>query len=275
MRVKFAVLIFFFYSCTAIAAEFEYQIKAVKYKNLAAKLYLPKSDQKVPVVIAFGGSEGGFSFGDANGEMIAPHGIAVLAVAYFRSEGLPQTLDHIPLEYFVSAIDFLETSDLIDGNRIGVISGSRGSEPAFLVAALDSRIKSVAVAVPSEVAWYGSTTSSSAWTLDGKDIPALSLELEDSAPQVSRFEAALKNTANVRKAMFAFEKINGPILMVSAINDQVWPSYQMGNDIEKYLKEHQFRFPVIHKSYSTGHGFSKDTAPEIKQMFIQHFLHTL
>lgn len=275
MRAKFALLIFILYSCTAIAAEFEYQIKTVKYKNLAAKLYLPKSDQKVPVVIAFGGSEGGFSFGDANGEMIAPHGIAVLAVAYFKSEGLPQTLDHIPLEYFVSAIDFLETSDLIDGNRIGVISGSRGSEPAFLLAALDSRIKSVAVAVPSEVAWYGSTTNSSAWTLGGKDIPALSLELEDSAPQVSRFEAALKNTDNVRKAMFAFEKINGPILMVSAINDQVWPSYQMGNDIENYLKEHQFRFQVIHKSYSTGHGFSKDTAPEIKQMFIEHFLHTL
>jgi len=101
------------------------------------------------------------------------------------------------------------------------------------------------------------------------------LELEDSAPQVSRFEAALKNTDNVRKAMFAFEKINGPILMVSAINDQVWPSYRMGNDIENYLKEHQFRFQVIHKSYSTGHGFSKDTAPEIKQMFIEHFLHTL
>jgi len=73
MRVKFALLIFFFYSCTAIPAEFEYQIKTVKYKNLAAKLYLPKSDQNVPVVIAFGGSEGGFNSGDANGEMIAPH----------------------------------------------------------------------------------------------------------------------------------------------------------------------------------------------------------
>jgi uncharacterized protein len=275
MHIKLILLIFSFYFCTANAADIEYQIKTINYKNLAAKLYLPKSDHKVPVVIAFGGSDGGFNFGDANGAMIAPNGIAVLAVAYFKIEGLPQTLDHIPLEYFVSAIDYLETNLSVDSTRIGVISGSRGSEPAFLLAALDSRIKSVAVAVPSDVAWYGMTTNSSAWTLGGKDIPALSLELDETAPQVSRFEAALKIKGNVQKAMFAFEKINGPILLVSAENDQIWPSYQMGNDIENYLKEHHFRFPVTHKSYPTGHGFSKETAPEIKQLFIDHFLHTL
>ncbi len=275
MKLVLALITLVLYAGSAKAVTYEYQIKTVVFKNLVAKLYLPKIDRKVPVVIAFGGSDGGMHFGDANGEMIAPHGVAVLGLAYFNEAGLPSTLDHIPLEYFVSAIDFLETQSSVDSTKIGVVSGSRGSEAALLLASMDSRIKSVVVTTPSNVAWYGMTTARSAWTLNGKDVPALSLELDEKAPQVSRFEAVLENKANVQKAQFAMEKINGPILLVSAEQDQIWPSTQMSKDIVAYLGKHNFKFPVTHKSYATGHAFSKETAPEIKQLIIDHFVTTL
>lgn len=73
----------------------------------------------------------------------------------------------------------------------------------------------------------------------------------------------------------AFERINGPILMISAENAQVWPSIAMSKRIESYLKEHQFGHSVVHRSYPTGHGFSRENAPEIRQMIVDHFLHTL
>lgn len=257
------------------AATYEYQVRTIVFRNLVAKLYLPEADGKVPVVIAFGGSDGGMQFGDANGEMIAPHGIAVLAVAYFKVEGLPPTFDHIPVEYFVSAVDFLETEPAVDATRIGLVSGSRGSEGAFLLASMDARIKSVVVTTPSKVAWYGMTSTRSAWTLHGKDVPALSLELDQNAPKRSRFEAALQNEDGAMKATFAFEKINGPIFLVSAKNDEIWPSYQMAVDIETYLSNRAFKYSVTHSSYPTGHAFSKETAPEIKQSIIDHFIRTL
>lgn len=257
------------------ASASEYVIKPVSYKGLVANLYLPNGVAKAPVVIAFGGSDGGLHAGDANGELLAPHGVAVLALAYFKADGLPPTLDQIPLEYFIRAIDYLETVTAVDAGRIGVVSGSRGSEAALLLASIDARIKSVVVTTPSNVAWYGKTTPRSAWTYKGKDVPAMSLELAESAPMLSRFEAALKNQDSVRKAMFAVEHINGPLLMVSAEQDQVWPSFRMAQEIQTYLVQHHFTHSVTHSSYPTGHGFSKETAPEIKQSIIDHFVRTL
>jgi dienelactone hydrolase len=277
MRIKlFSKLILIYIFCgTVNAKDFEYEVIKVDYKNLVANLYLPKTTGKVAVVIAIGGSEGGISTGNSNGEMIAPHGVALLGLAYFKEKGISETLDHIPLEYFKDAIDFLETIDEIDPSRVGFVGGSRGAELALLLASKEPRIKSVVATTPSSVAWYGRTTSQSAWTLNGKDIPALSLELDDKSLLLRRFEVALENKDNVQKALFSFEKINGPILLISAEKDQVWPSYQMSKDIVLYLKEHNFKYSIEHNSYATGHGFSGETAPAIKKSIIDHFVRTL
>ena len=254
----------------------EYDIKKVEYKNLIAKLYLPKTDKKVPVVIAFGGSDPSWGMADANGEMMARNGIAVIGLVYFKMDpSLPPTLDHIPLEYFIEAINYAETVPQIDAAKIGVVSGSRGSEAGFLISILDQRVKSVVITTPSHVAWGGMTTASSAWTYQGKDIPSMSLPDIKDVPQLQRFAKALEDQEQVRKAMFAFEKINGPLLLVSASNDQIWPSTPMSKQIVDYLKAKQFPHQVDHKIYPTGHGFSSETAPEIKQMIIDHFVRTL
>jgi dienelactone hydrolase len=276
MKKRLTLLIIFIcLSCVAQAATVEYEKIPVTGRNLVGNLYLPKVAGKLPVVIAFGGSEGGLHMGDSIGEMLAPHGVAVLALAYFKAEGVPPTLDQIPLEYFFGAIDYLATVPNIDLSKLGVVSGSRGSEAALLLASMDARIKSVVVTTPSKVAWFGRTKPRSAWTYYGIDVPALSLELDDKAPILSRFNAALSNAANVKQAQFLLEKINGPILLVSAEKDEFWPSYQMSKDMVEYLNAHHFRYTVTHNSYKTGHGFSKETAPEIKQSIIDHFVRTL
>ncbi len=260
----------------AQAQSMEFEIKKVEYQNLIAKLYLPKTNKKVPVVIAFGGSDPSWAHADANGEMMAKNGIAVVGVVYFKMDpSLPASLDQIPMEYFIKAIDYAQSVPQIDASRIGVVTGSRGSEAGFLLAILDQRIKSVVITTPSKVAWGGMTSARSAWTYQGKDIPSLSLPELPNATQIERFNHALANQERVKQAMFAFEKINGPILLISAENDQIWPCTSMSNDIVDYLKQKEFRFPVVHKSYPTGHGFSRETAPEIKQMIIDHFMMTL
>jgi dienelactone hydrolase len=253
----------------------EYKVRPVTYGAHVAKLCLPLLKHKVPVVIAFGGSDGGWNFGDANCRMIAPAGVAVLALAYFKEPGLPPTLDQIPMEYFVKAIDFAQTVPELDAARIGVVSGSRGSEAALLLAAIDPRIKSVVVTTPSNVSWKGMTSNRSAWTIAGRDVPALGLELDDDAPKVNRFEKALEDKAAAERATIRVEKINGPIFLVSAKNDEFWPSYQMSVAIEAYLMAHAFKHAVTHVSYATGHVFSSQTAPEIRQSIIDQLVRTL
>jgi uncharacterized protein len=259
----------------ANAEDCKYRVEKVKHGRLVADLYLPESTHKVPVVIAIGGSEGGLGTGDANGELLAPHCLAVLGLAYFKADGLPPTLDHIPLEYFIEAVDYVATVPSIDASRIGFVGGSRGAELALQLASREPRIRSLVATTPSIVAWYGRTTNRSAWTLGGQDIPALSLGLDDNATSVARFTAALADKVKVRNAIPALERINGPVLLVSATEDQVWPSTSMSQDIVAYLKDHHFPYTVTHRSYPTGHGFSQATAPEIKQLIIDHFVDTL
>jgi dienelactone hydrolase len=269
------VAVAFLMSTECLADTCEYTIERVAYKNLVANLYRPKTHHTVPVVIAFGGSEGGLSTGNSSGEMLAPNCIAVLGLAYFKETGLPATLDQIPLEYFIDAIDYVSRAQGIDAARIGIGSGSRGSEAALLVASMDARIKSVVVATPSEVAWSGMATAKSAWTYQGTDVPALSLDGAQSLPQLKRFENALDNIENGRKYRIPVERINGPIFLISAENDQIWPSRRMSEDVVKYLRLQNFRFQVRHDSYPTGHGFNKELAPKIKQTVVDRFLDTL
>jgi dienelactone hydrolase len=263
-------------TCTAsLAGSCGYSVEKVSYKNLQASIYLPKTDKKPPVVIAFGGSEGGLSTGEASGHMLAPRCVAVLALAYFKVEGLPPTLDQIPLEYFVDAIDYVSQMRDVDGARLGMLSGSRGSEAALLVASMDARVKSVVVATPSEVPWQGRTRAASAWTYQGKDIPALAVKDDASLAQTTRFEDALDSAANLADYRIAVERINGPIFFISADKDEIWPSTRMSNDMVRQLKARKFTFPVKHDSYPTGHGFSQEIAPTIKASVVQRFLDTL
>lgn len=258
------------------AATYQYEKRRVVYKNLHANLYVPLGVERPPVVIAFGGSDGGMAGADPASELLAPHGIAVLAVGYFKVPGLPPTLDSIPMEYFMSAVDYVQMVPGLDARRIGVVSGSRGSEAAVLLAIHDQRIKSVVVTTPSLAPWYGRTTARSAWTLAGKDIPALKLSLAEDAPQLSRFHATLADKAAVNRTRFALEKINGPILLISAEKDNIWPSYEMANDMVAYLDTKKgFRHGVKHISYPTGHGFSKEVVPGLKASVVEHFLTSL
>ena len=257
------------------AAACEYSVENVVYKTLVAKLYLPKTGQKSRAVIAFGGSEGGISTGASTGDLLAPHCIAVLGLAYFGEATLPPTLDHIPLEYFIDAIDYVSRAPGVDAARIGIVSGSRGSEAALLVASLDARIRSVVVTAPSEAAWYGRTTQASAWTYQGRDIPALALKGDAALPAVRRFEAALDGVTDWNRYAIHIERINGPIFFISAGKDQIWPSLRMSTEMVQYLRSHDFRFPVRHDTYPTGHGFSQEVAPMIRQSVIERFLDTL
>ena len=252
-----------------------YRVEKVNSGRLVANLYLPDTAHQAPVVIAVGGSEGGLGTGNANGELLAPHCLAVLGLAYFKEAGLPATLDHIPLEYFIEAVDFLETVPGIDASRIGFVGGSRGAELALQFAAREPRIRSLVATTPSSVAWSGRTSAGSAWTLGAKDVPSLSLGPDNGAPQVERFKAALADQEKVRIAMPALERINGPVLLVSATNDEVWPSYAMSQDMVAYLGLHHFAHSVLHRTFPTGHGFSQATAPEIKQLIIDHFVTSL
>ncbi len=89
-------------------------------------------------------------------------------------DGLPPTLEEVPLEIIENAIQWLNGRDDVVKNRIGIIGASRSGELAILSASIFPRIKVVVGYTPSGVIWEGiGQGGKSAWTYRGKPFPYL------------------------------------------------------------------------------------------------------
>lgn len=233
--------------------------------GLVGTLFLPGDSGPYPAVIVLGGSNGGLH--EEGAALLASHGYAALALAYFHAETLPSTLSNIPLEYFETAINWLQSHDRVDNKRLGIMGASRGGELALLVAATFPDIRAVVGYVPSGVVWGAMGQYGAAWTYQGTPVPYVPLipTAEFTLDQRKRsrkapmaytplFLANLENTAAVEKAIIAVENINGPVLLISAQDDQVWPSTLMSEMVIDRLAQHNHPYPYEHLSYEgAGH----------------------
>jgi len=73
-----------------------------------------------PGVLVWGGSEGGLGT-ENHAALLAAHGFAALALAYFAYGNLPPDLAHIPLEYVGTALDVLAAQPEVRGDRLSTI----------------------------------------------------------------------------------------------------------------------------------------------------------
>ena len=71
-----------------------------------------------PAVLAFGGSEGGGEFAAATARWIAGLGYPALGISYFGSDGQPTRLEEVPVETFLTALDWLHQQPGVDGERV-------------------------------------------------------------------------------------------------------------------------------------------------------------
>lgn len=250
--------------------------REVRERGLVGTLFLPQTEGHVGAVIVVGGSGGGLSENGA--ALLASHGFAAFALAYFKEESLPDQLMQIPLEYFETAIQFLGEQKEIDADRIAVQGASRGGELALLLGATIPQIRAVVALVPSGVIWLGCCSpeamSRPAWTYKGEPLTALAPDEDDPELQVLQaetsakmqagepvafapgFRLTVKKATNVQAATIPVEKTRGPILLISGKADDLWPSAELAEISVRRLREHKFPFRFEHLSYeNAGHVF--------------------
>jgi dienelactone hydrolase len=260
--------VFTFPSISALASSNNYIESRLKKKNLSATLYMPTLEKQMTAVIVLGGSSG--KLNENYSKILATNNIVALSMAYFKADGLPQSLDMVPIELVSSALDFLQSIPRVKKNDIGVLAISRGTELAFLSASIDERIKSVAAIVPSLVAWHGQT-GLTAWTYQGQPIPSLTFDRRSKIPILERATLTLNEKTEVNRARFSFENINGRILLISAKQDHIWPSTHMADAIVDYLHKNDFPFSVNHLVVDDDHFFGKATQKSIYDRLVNHF----
>jgi uncharacterized protein len=246
---------------------------------LYAELYEPAHTGPLPALIAIGGSEGGLRASSQTTVAFTTAGYAVLALAYWREPGLPSTLVRVPLEYFHTAISWLEQRPEIDPRRLGLVGGSRGAEAALLVASREPDIRAVVAAAPSSYVWQGwnfGRPAGPAWTASGRPVPfAGPLIGPGFGPRMrapGQENSYLARGSQHPEALIPVERINGSVLLISGTDDHVWPSREMAEQIMARLRRAGFKHTYRHLSYNgAGHivfiGDPSAYTPEAAQRF--------
>lgn len=207
-------------------------------------LFHPVDGGPHPGVILVGGSEGGLHELDA--ALLAGRGFAVLAQAYFGTEGVPRFLVDLPLETFRAGAEVLLGHHASAGSTVGMIGGSRGGEAALLMAATYPDVVGAAVStVGSGLLTQGIGPGSSflemvgtpcaSWTVEGRPLPYLhTIVTDELREQVGNgspvdlglvFEAALDaaSAEELDGLTIPVERISGGALLVTAGQDRMWP----------------------------------------------------
>jgi len=214
-------------------------------------LYLSDGDSQ-PLIVAFGGGSGGNDWErnylkDKRDSLLA-HGFAVLAIGYFKTDNSPGSLDRISLYAIADTIlSIARRTPQIDTTRIILMGASKGGELVLNLASRFSCFKGVVALSTSHVSFPALTLSAntSSWMYNNQEVvyvpapfkiiwPALQGDL------LSAFSMILENTEAVAQAEIEVEKINGPILIFSADQDEQWPATKMSQQLVERLERKNF-----------------------------------
>lgn len=231
--------------------------------GLVGSLFLP-SRRPARGVVVIGGSDGGTRSSEGVAALLASHGFAALALAYFGVEGLPDTLADIPIEYCGAAVSWLACHAAVGGDRVGIVGASRGGELALLVGSSIAQVSAVVGLAPSVVVWGGfpaGTEGRPAWTKGGRGLPwAVASQVlpgpSPNAPPLSQTDvylAALTDPSAAR-AVIPVERTRGPILIVTGDSDRIWPASQFAEICMRRLRAARHAYPDRHLCYpAAGH----------------------
>jgi dienelactone hydrolase len=242
----------------------------IRTPNMQANYYVPEGEGPFAAVVIIGGSEGGIAWADRMAGLLASKGFASLGLAYFGMRDLPPNLERIPLEYFTHAISWLRNRPEIAPDRVGLLGTSKGAEAALLVGSKISEVRTVVAYVPSSVAWQSLAPAfphTPSWTQRGQDLKFLQYMPDDkfarSGRLVDLYQATFdyfleKDRTKINDAAIVAEKIEGPVLLISAESDGIWPSATMAAGTFLRLSATKHPYEDDHLMYpGAGHDIAQ------------------
>ncbi|EMA39859.1 dienelactone hydrolase-like enzyme [Halobiforma nitratireducens JCM 10879] len=240
------------------------------HSELVGGVFTPPIDDEGPGILVLHGSEGEPLFEHA--ATLAHRGFTTFALHYFDGPGLPDDLVEIPLEYVETAAQWLLEHERVSSDRVGVIGMSKGGELGLLAGSRSDEIGPVVSIVGSGLVWEGINDTgveppeTSSWSIDGEPVPYVPYDRGPFEDDVSMrefytqsLEAARADT--IDEATIPVEEIDGDVLLVSAGNDELWPTERLHNVTADRLEERP-QSTVEHLRYGdAGHGIFPPYSP--------------
>jgi dienelactone hydrolase len=246
--------------------------REVREQGLVGTLFLPATPGPHPALMIVNGSGGGIN--EPRAALYASRGYAAFALAYFKAPGLSDYISNTPLEYFERGIDWLRAEVKPRDDFVALSGQSRGGELVLLLGAtFPQKVSAVLAYVPSALVHSGQNAADPAvgregptWLLRGEPLPhqwqgnrTASWKPFDEGPSPHRHAlamlTALQDPKAVAQARIPVERIEAPVLLLSATDDGSWPSSLYCRMVADKLAETQHRWPVVWRDYAdAGHS---------------------
>lgn len=216
---------------------------------MAAKRIAATQGDARATVLLLGGSEGGMiGPGRPLPRALLANGYDVATLATFNHPGLPEAGVRVPLDAIASKARSLQGRS---NGCVAFIGISRGSEAALLMASFAPRTFDATVAVvPAHVSGPApgpNLFNQPAWAWKGRDVPFLptralsehgvrwlfsSGDGRRQANHAIKLDSIRSQPERAERARIPVERIERPLLLLSALHDDVWPSRMMADKIE-------------------------------------------
>jgi len=221
-------------------------------------------------IMSLTGSGGGVETSYA--PVLASLGYDVLSLAYFAYEDLPRTIASLPLEYFAEGFEWMRRE--LGAKRTAVQGASRGGELTVALASYLPQYVDGAIAIvpmyASSAGWDpdGKGVGGPSWTFEGREIPwaepqnplslddmrRLALDQPLGYAATPYYRADLDRPEVRTTCAFPIERTRGRLLLISAIDDQMWPCSWGSDVVVNRLRAKGHQHPYQHLALpDTGH----------------------
>ncbi|XP_026347273.3 peroxisomal succinyl-coenzyme A thioesterase [Ursus arctos] len=222
----------------------------VRAGRVRATLFLPPGLGPFPGIIDIFGTGGGLM--EYRASLLAGHGFATLALAYYNFEDLPKEINSIHLDYFEEALCYMLQHSEVKGPSIGLLGISLGADICLSMASFLKNISATVSINGSGFSGKRGIHYKRTW------IPSLGHDLR----RIKVAFSGLLDVVDIRNdivgghenpSMIPIEKAQGPILFIVGQDDHNWRSELYAQIASQRLQAHGKEKPQIISYPGTGH----------------------
>ncbi len=230
--------------------------KTLSGAGFAGTLFSPEGECRSAMLLIPGST--GAAAMEPTAALLASRGYPAFVAAYMQEDGLPTSLEEIPVEIVGRALTALR--EATGARDVAVLSASVGTQGALAAMALDpAAAADCAIAIaPSSVIWQalpangGRPPKTAAWSHGGDPLPWLPIHGERLLPEIVKhallqrfsrhprpsalhmlnaYQPSLEKSEDVVPATIPVEKIACPLALACGEDDQMWPGARMAATI--------------------------------------------
>jgi pimeloyl-ACP methyl ester carboxylesterase len=228
---------------------FDTQTLPERHGQVDARLFAENGAPR-PLIVGLGGAEGrnawASDFWKPQRERFQQAGYALLAIGYFGLPNTPEKLDRIALDGVHAAIKRAQADPRVSAECVILLGGSKGAELALALGAHYPDIDAVIALAPGDTVFPAHTDAmtTSSWSKDGEPLAFApmpwSATLDFIRGDILAVMQRILAGEEAEAARIEVERIQGPILLLAADADEMWPALWMSQRIIERLDAQGF-----------------------------------